>query len=263
MKFLFGDRKPAAPAQQATAELYLELLKKILLNEIYFENEKSFYLHGQQEPRSLARAEGRDLPEFALTMIGRARLNNLHACAVRVLQDGIPGDFMEAGVWRGGASILMRGVLKAYGVEDRLVWLADSFEGLPPPDTAQFPADAGDTLHELSELAISLETVQKNFARFDLLDDRLRFIKGFFSDTLPTAPVGRLALLRLDGDMYESTYVGLENLYDKLSPGGYVLVDDYGCYASCRQAVSDFSSKRGFTPKIEVVDWTGAFWRKE
>lgn len=257
-----SSTKTASPEQAATAELYLELLKKILLNEIYFENEKSFYLHGQKEPRSLARAEGRDLPEFALTMIGRARLNNLHACAVRVLRDGVPGDFMEAGVWRGGASILMRGVLKAYGIADRLVWLADSFEGLPAPDNAHFPADAGSTLHELPELAISLDTVKRNFARFDLLDDQLRFIKGFFSDTLPTAPVDKLALLRLDGDMYESTYVSLTNLYDRLSPGGYVLIDDYNCYPSCKQAVADFAAQRKLSFQIEEVDWTGAYWRK-
>ena len=79
----------------------------------------------------------------------------------------------------------------------------------------------------------------------------------------PKAPVGKLALLRLDGDMYESTYVSLTSLYDRLSPGGYVLIDDYNCYPSCKQAVADFAAERRLSFKIEEVDWTGAFWRKD
>ena len=245
------------------AVLYIELLKKILLNEIYLEHEKSFHAHGDLSNRLEIRREGRDLPEFALTMVGRRRLDNLHHCIVEALRDGVPGDLLEAGVWRGGASILMRGVLKAYGVLDRTVWLADSFQGLPAPDVTRYPADAGHDLHHLPELAVSLATVQSNFIKFGLLDDRVRFLEGFFSDTLPTASVERLALLRLDGDMYESTIVTLNSLYDRLSPGGFVLVDDYGCYESCRAAVTDFAAARGLQPDIKIVDWTGAFWRKE
>ncbi|MDR3518909.1 MAG: TylF/MycF/NovP-related O-methyltransferase [Azospirillaceae bacterium] len=244
------------------AALYIELLKKILMNEIYFEHEASMHFEGDETARREARRQGRDVPGFALTMVGRLRLDNLHACLERALGDQVPGDVMEAGTWRGGASILMRGILKAHGVTERTVWVADSFEGLPPPDIEKFPADADSVLHQQAELAVSLAQVQGNFARFDLLDDQVRFIKGFFSDTLPTAPVGPLAVLRLDGDMYESTFVSLNALYDKVSSGGFVIIDDYNCYASCRQAVADFARMRGLQFDIEVIDWTGAFWRK-
>ena len=80
-------------------------------------------------------------------MIGLKRLDNLERCVVRVLTDGVPGELVETGVWRGGATIFMRGVLKAYGVKDRTVWAADSFEGLPRPDASRHPADRGDLLY--------------------------------------------------------------------------------------------------------------------
>ena len=152
--------------------------------------------------------------------------------------------------WRGGATIFMRAVLKAYGVTDRYVWVADSFEGLPPPETGKYPHDAGDRLHEARELAVSLEEVKANFERYGLLDDQVRFLKGWFRDTLPAAPIERLAVLRLDGDMYESTMDTLVNLYPKLSEGGYAIVDDYGAIPACRQAVNDYRSANAITEKI-------------
>jgi O-methyltransferase len=156
----------------------------------------------------------------------------------------------------------MRAVLKAHGVTDRRVWLADSFQGLPPPDPERYPQDVGDPLHTMKELAVSLEQVKANFSRYGLLDDRVCFLPGWFRDTLPAAPVERLAVVRLDGDMYESTMDGLVNLYPKLSVGGYVIVDDYGYYASCRQAVHDFRAAHGIRDEIRQVDWTGVYWRR-
>jgi O-methyltransferase len=91
-------------------------------------------------------------------------------------------------------------------------------------------------LHKARELAVSLEQVKANFDRYGLLDDQVRFLKGWFRDTLPVAPIERLAVLRLDGDMYESPMDTLVNLYPKLSEGGYVIVDDYGAIPACRQA---------------------------
>jgi O-methyltransferase len=156
----------------------------------------------------------------------------------------------------------MRAVLKAYGVTDRCVWVADSFEGLPPPNAGKYPQDADSCLHESRELAVSLEQVKANFDRYDLLDDQVRFLKGWFCDTLPTAPIKRLAVLRLDGDMYQSTMDALTNLYPKVSQGGYVIVDDYGCIPACRQAVNDYRSTSGITEEIRDIDWTGIFWQK-
>jgi hypothetical protein len=195
-------------------------------------------------------------------MIGLKRLDNLEFCIEEVIAKGVPGDLIETGVWRGGATIFMRAVLKAYGVTDRCVWVADSFAGLPPPDAGKYPHDAGDRLHEARELAVSLEQVKANFDRYGLLDDQVRFLKGWFRDTLPTAPIERLAVLRLDGDMYQSTMDALANLYPKVSQGGYVIVDDYSAIPACRQAVHDYRSANGITEEIRDIDWTGIFWQK-
>ncbi len=91
------------------------------------------------------RAVGRDWPARADSMIGLRRMDNIQDCIETVIRDDVPGDLIETGVWRGGATIFMRGVLKAYEDTTRTVWVADSFEGLPPPDPARYPADAGDT----------------------------------------------------------------------------------------------------------------------
>jgi O-methyltransferase len=207
------------------------------------------------------RAEGMDWPLSATTMVGLRRLDNLQACIERLVAEDVPGDLIETGVWRGGASIFMRGALEAYGDRERTVWVADSFQGLPKPDAQMYPRDEGDPLWRSRELAVPVEEVQRNFERFGLLDDRVRFLAGWFRDTLPNAPVERLSLIRLDGDMYESTAVALESLYPKLSPGGFVIVDDYGV-PGARAATDDFRGERGIEEPLERIDWVGAFWRK-
>ena len=114
----------------------------------------------------------------------------------------------------------------------------------------------------MPELAVSLEDVKANFARYDLLDEQVIFVEGFFSETLPLLDVEPFALIRLDGDMYESTYVALENLYPRLSIGGFVIIDDYGAIPQCCQAVEDYRKKNGITDEIKLVDWTGVWWQK-
>lgn len=207
------------------------------------------------------REVGRDWPPDAETMSGLRRLANLRACTESVIADQVPGDLIETGVWRGGSTIYMRAILKAYGIEDRTVWVADSFQGLPPPDE-RFPADQRSKLHTYSRLAISEEQVRENFRRYDLLDDQVRFLPGWFEDTLADAPISSLAVLRLDGDLYSSTIVALEALYDKLSPGGYLIIDDYGAVPACAKAVEDFRGERKIIDPVETIDWTGVFWRK-
>ena len=209
-----------------------------------------------------ARADGRDRPEDAETMVGLRRLDNLERCILQVVRDGVAGDLIETGVWRGGSTIFMKGVLVAYGDRDRQVWVADSFRGLPRPDADRYPHDKGDEHWKHTTLAVSEDQVRANFARYNLLDERVRFLPGFFSDTLPTAPIERLAILRLDGDLYESTIVALRSLYPKLSPMGYVIVDDYGAIPACRAAVEDYRAENGITVEIQPIDWTGVFWRK-
>jgi O-methyltransferase len=202
-------------------------------------------------------------PPQAETMVGLERMDNVHRCIADVLTQGVPGDFMECGVWRGGVAIFMRGALKAYGDASRVVWAADSFAGLPPPDEDQFPPDADNVLWRYDELAVSLEEVKRAFERYGLLDDRVRFLPGWFRDTLPKAPVDRLAILRLDGDMYESTMVALRSLWPKVSVGGYVIVDDYQPkHPGCVAAVDEFLAEHGPGETLQPAGTIGAYWKR-
>jgi len=278
--------KTVTERDRVADRLYLDLLKKCLTRYIFGEPCRAIGLSKNKVRNALyafirfllarrkleivrsksfdpgARVEGRDWPEEAETMIGLKRLDNLEYCITDVLRRHVEGDLIETGVWRGGASIFMRAVLKVYGDTERTVWLADSFQGLPQPDAERYPADAGDRLWTFPQLAIPLEDVKANFAKYGLLDDQVRFLVGWFRDTLPTCPINRLSVLRLDGDLYESTMDALHNLYPRLSVGGYVIVDDYGVFPSCKAAVEDFRTKHGITENIQWIDWSGVFWQR-
>lgn len=242
-----------------TRELYLDLLVKSLSNLIYgplpLDPWNDGLFRGDARP-------GRDRSSPAHTMVGILRLENVRELTQRALDTGVQGDLIEAGVWRGGCCILMRGLLAANSISTRKVYVADSFEGLPPPKPELFPQDAGSHFHTVRALAVPLDEVKANFARYGLLDDQVIFVKGFFSDTLPALETGPFAVIRLDGDMYESTYVALQCLYPKLSVGGFVLIDDYGAVEQCRQAVSDYRAKMAIEDRIQQVDWTGVWWQK-
>jgi O-methyltransferase len=272
-------------------ELYLDLLERVLTASIYEESgwamlQPAAYKRSVRAPLrslravaqhlierfarkrgltivqrkpfdALAREEGRDWPLFGYTMVGHRRLRHVRHCVEEVIRSGVPGDLMETGVWRGGCVIYMRAILRAFGITDRMVWAADSFEGLPPPSNG----DDGPDLSGVDFLKVSLAAVKANFERFDLLDDRVRFLPGWFADTLPDAPVEALAVLRLDGDRYGSTMDALVHLYPKVSPGGYVIVDDYGSWPSCRRAVTEYLEQNGLKPEIHPVDWSAVYWR--
>lgn len=273
---------------------YLELLKQCLNASLYDESAwtliSEHFSGGIRQPVQLARSivrrlilkvsrlagfsavrtrpydaakreEGRDFPMFGYTMVGLRRLDNVHECIRDVVGQSVPGDLVEAGVWRGGCAILMRAVLSQMGAADRVVWAADSFEGLPRPNRliSGLPDEAD--LSGTAFLKVSLEQVQANFKRFGLLDDRVRFLKGWFKDTLANAPIERIAVLRLDGDLYESTMDTLVPLYSKMSPGGYVIVDDYYCWPGCRKAVDEFRQRNGIEAEMKRVDRTCAYWQ--
>lgn len=231
-------------------------------------------LFGRMEKRRLAvcevsrysredRLNGKDWPLHAETMIGYKRLSNVQDCVIDVINKNIKGDLIETGVWRGGTVIFMKAILKAFGVNDRVVWVADSFEGLPKPDPEKYAADKEDKLYLADRLRIPLEQVRENFEKYDLLDGNVKFLKGWFRDTLPAAPITKLAVLRLDGDMYESTMDSLVNLYPKLSTGGYIIIDDWGSVQGCRLAVEDYRKRWDITEEIVPVDEDGVFWKKE
>ncbi len=192
----------------------------------------------------------------AETMVGTLQLDNVQYCVTDALKHQVPGDLMECGVWRGGVTIFMRSILQAYGDKERRVWAADSFEGMPRPtyrpDLAWGPP---------GEMAASLEEVRENFARYGLLDSRVNFLKGYFNKTLPTAPIGKLAVLRADADLYDSQKDVLTNLYPKLSLGGYMIVDDYDVQG-CKHAIDEYRSQHQITEPIIHIDTEGIFWQK-
>lgn len=264
------------------AGLYLDLLKRCLVNVIYRDEPVPTPWHRVAEFDLEARLAGRDWPSQAHTMIGLRRLDHLQSLAEDVLRRGVPGDLMEAGVGRGGAAILMRGVLAAHGDAGRRVWAADSFRGFPTggeggvtarsfrsPELVRGVAELAADPGALTALAArfgrgtSLAEVRDHFARYGLLDDRVRFLEGWFRDTLPAAPIGRLALLRVDADLYDPTLSALTWLHPRLSRGGYAVVDDYGTFAECREAVHDYLAAAGVEAALERVDGEAVFWRKE
>lgn len=272
-------------------DLYLDLLKRVLTRELFIEDEfvdvgvevtKRLGTYADIRRRAYApveralqrrglrlikmaersaRESGKDWPRTADTMVGLKRLDNLQYCIQTVIDEGVAGDLIETGVWRGGASIFMRAALAAYGDGSRTVWVADSFEGLPPPDP-RYPADAHLDLSGISHLAVPQQEVERRFARYGLLDDQVRFLKGWFKDTLPGAPIDKLAVIRLDGDLYQSTIEALDALYPRLMPGGFLIVDDYGVIPACRHAVEEYRASQGISEPIEDIDGTGVYWRR-
>jgi len=272
----------AAPA----ADLYLDLLKKALTRALIAGAPERHTLHPSRQVFRLAygflrrvlsgwglelvrvrpwnpeaylesghAAENRI--EDAESMVGLRQFDHMEHCIHQVVQNNVPGDLLEAGVWRGGMCIFMRGALKALGETGRRVWVVDSFEGLPPLDTAvdKHPWKAGD-------MAVPLEKVKRNFARYDLLDDNVQFLKGFFCDTLP-GPVGPLAILRVDADLYTSTTDVLQALYSRLSPGGFAIFDDYQNLPDCRRAIDEFRANHHITEPIQMIDRRAAYWQKQ
>ena len=199
------------------------------------------------------------------TMITRNSLTNIEECLKDCIANGVEGDYVETGVWKGGSCILAHSVTENLD-RNRSIWAFDSFEGLPPPDPASYPVDQGDTHHLLKELSISLEDVKHNFSLFEGKDTRVNYVKGWFRDTLPNNKVDKIAVLRLDGDMYESTILALDNLYPKLSMGGYCIIDDY-IHKGARAAVDFFRSKHGIEDEILLADkapgaYPVSYWRK-
>jgi O-methyltransferase len=271
--------------EDRSRELYIELLKRVL-TRYGFSDEDWRELYLARAPYSVLqpvlhmlrkrgivigraakydrrhRACGLDWPVHAETMVGLRRLDQLHQCIRTIIREDVPGDLVETGVWRGGASIFMKGVLTAYG-ETRDIWLADSFEGLPPPDEVNFPRDKGWRFDKASSyLAVSEDQVRENFKRYELLDEHVKFVKGWFRDTLATLPASQISLLRLDGDLYESTMQALEPLYPRLSVGGFCVIDDYGAVKPCEEAVHDYRAKHNISDPIIDIDGSGVYWRK-
>ncbi|GAA2723107.1 TylF/MycF/NovP-related O-methyltransferase [Cellulomonas aerilata] len=253
---------------------YIDLLKRCVTNLIYEDpgirypwdhSSTQMYVPFERQRR----VEARDWPSQAHTMIGVRRLDQVERFVTELVADGVPGDLIETGVWRGGSVIFMRGLLEALQVRDRVVWAADSFQGFPTTPEQGVTERSWTSMSAEPEpqgeavmTGISLDDVRGNFERYGLLDEQVRFLPGWFHHTLPGAPIERLALLRLDGDLYDSTRDALEALYPKVSPGGYVIVDDYDFTEECRAAVHDYLATTDEAVTL-VTDAEAAYWRKE
>lgn len=197
---------------------------------------------------------------FPFSMIGRRRLRNLRWATETVIAEGIPGAMVETGVWRGGACILMKGIMRALD-ETRPLYVCDSFEGLPALDTGP---DKDLNLNENPLLSACIEDVRAHFERLDLLDDDVHFVKGWFADTMAGVKektVGGISILRLDGDYYKSTMDVLKPLYPAVSPGGFVIIDDYFAYKQCKLATDEYRAANKITETIVNIDDLGVYWR--
>ena len=271
-------------------EQYIELFKKILVGAVYeesgwekiYDNQRSFFSRPFSfqflrdkivrllQKRSLVLykkldnnlkniIDGKASSGPRYTAVSIKRLDNIEYCINEILKNKIEGDFIETGVWRGGSTIFMRELLRINNITDRKVFVADSFEGMPKPKGK----NDGSDLSSFISAKVSVEKVKSNFSFFDLNDEQVVYVKGWFSESLPNAPINKLSLLRLDGDLYHSTMDSLKNLYQKVSKGGYVIVDDYHDWVECKRAVSDFRDEHSITSELITVDWSAVYWKVE
>jgi hypothetical protein len=303
------------PSDADGRDLYLDLMKRTVTNIVY-QDLPSLFFDGEGPVRLAGgfslprRVMGEDQPADAHTMVGLRRLENLQHCIEQALSSNVPGDLIETGAFRGGASMFMRAVLKAHGVTERKVFVCDTFlEAVAPRphwilmpllqalasvpsrrwrrklfmmgqwlvgSAKAFP-DSAEPSEDWVEFVVAsvrhpsmipkcggtgLNEVKSAFARYGLLDEQVVFLQGFFADTLPDAPIDRLAVIRLDGDTYESTRDGISLLYPKLSEGGFCVVDDYGAFSECRRAIDEYRQAHKIEDEIIAIDKMGVYWRK-
>ena len=316
-------------AKVDTKSLYLDVVKRAVLNVLFYELSKPSWFYGADRVPELAdrfslrrRVLGEDMPANSFSMVGLHRLDNIQECIERAIEEGVEGDFVETGAYRGGACIFARAVLKANGIKDRCVVACDTFTAPKPPPSplslvfvmpivwllqllslipikplrmwlfgvaSKFDQDFPSmtllttqnesllqdwidmfffflqnvTRFHQSDMSKGIDAVKSYFARFGLLDDQVKFLQGFFADTIPKAGwLKKVAVLRADGDTYESTIDALNLLYPKLSPGGFCIIDDYNSFEACKFAVDEYRTKHGIDAPLERIDNLSVFWRK-
>lgn len=188
-----------------------------------------------------------------LTMVSYARLRGLYDATRHVIQNSVPGDFVECGVARGGSAALMALTLQQLQAE-RCLWLFDTFQGLPEP--SQNDPDykianlyTGSCMASTDEVLAALRCLG--------IMNGLHLVPGLFNDTLPRTPMATISLLHVDGDWYESVKACLNSLYDRVSSGGVIQFDDYGHWAGARKAVDEFMKYRGIQAELLALDFSG------
>jgi O-methyltransferase len=244
--------------EKITGQTYLDLVKKSVSGYLYFGENVPFT---EFAPLSHDRYQDgawtiprQSQPHSLLT---KGQLDLIEDLILRIEKQGVVGDLIEAGVWRGGAGVYKRAVLAAYTIEDRQVFLADSFEGIPVNKNM-----SGDPVDLWQDRWVApFEEVEATFSRYGLLDQRVTFVRGYFKETLPLAPISKLSLIRLDADSYESTMEALIHLYPKLSNGGAVIIDDWHL-PGCRLAVNQYRKDQNILAPI-INHPANEFWIKD
>jgi hypothetical protein len=207
------------------------------------------------------------------TMTSAERLWSLLNAVRYVVEEDIPGDLAECGVWRGGSIMAMALQLRDMGVGDRRIWLYDTFAGMTPPTAEDVEAGTGTTAADMLShtdvgdgnnvwCVAGRADVEANVRSTGYPMDQFTFVEGDVARTLYEQAPDRIALLRLDTDWYESTRIGLEVLYPRLAVGGVCILDDYGHWEGARKAVDDYFADRGLRPFMHPIDYSGRLFIK-
>lgn len=247
----------ATATENPAARRYIDLLARAVTNYLYLGGDREFDAFRASTHYDLDAARWAiDRASQPTSLLTELQLEIIRRSIAYIGERDIPGDLLEAGVWRGGAIIFMRGVLEAYAMEGRRVVAADSFAGIPLNIRA-----TGDPVDQWADRWIaSLDEVRANIMRFGLLDDRVEFCEGFFEQSLPTLAGRRFALIRLDSDSYDSVETTLDHLYPLVSRGGITIIDDWHL-PGCRQAVEDYRARHRIADPIQEVGGN-AYWAK-
>lgn len=196
------------------------------------------------------------------TLVGIERCYALYKSVKYVLDNKIPGDFVECGVWRGGSCMLMVYTLMESGIKDRTIWLYDTFGGMTKPGEQDGAAEKEEwEINKINDeknkwCLGELEEVKQNLQSTGYPENNFRIIKGRVEDTIPSTIPGEISILRLDTDWYDSTKHELEYLYPLLQKGGVLIVDDYGAWQGARKATDEYFNKNGHL-FLNRVDYTG------
>lgn len=245
--------QPSDTAQDA----YIDLLKRSVTNYPYLGGDTPFDRFRCVVHYDLPRAQWKiDQLARPITLLTKGQLDLVEQSLLSVIERGVPGDFIEAGIWRGGVIILMRALMRVHRISDRRIFAADSFAGIPKNTRAlNDPVDGW-----RDRWAASLEEVKGSIERFGLLDDRIEFVPGFFADTLPKFTDEKFALMRLDSDSYDSVEESLVYLYPRLASGGIIIIDDWHL-VGCKAAVENYRARHGVHEELKVHDGN-AYWMK-
>jgi len=201
------------------------------------------------------------------TMTSPERLFSLYQSVRYVVQNQVPGDFVECGVWKGGSSMMIAKVLQSLGVTNRNIWMYDTYEGMTEPTKEDKDFKGEDAVQLLSSAEKSdsnsvwcysaLEEVQSNMQKTSYPTESIKYIKGKVEETIPDAIPGSIALLRLDTDWYASTYHEMIHLYPLLQVKGVLIIDDFGHWEGAKKAILQYFGENNLFPLINRIDETG------